>query len=268
MNLLCHANGFPPSSYQELLDLLPFPIHTVELAPLKRTFNDVDQQKNWHHLGEEFISDVKKLRENQKADKMTAIGHSMGGVMILRAACFYPDWFERIVLIDPTFLPEPFVWLSNYLPRFINRKIHPVASKTFKRREHWQSKQEAFDSFRKKKFFSSFSDQGLWNYVNAVMIDSSDGGVRLGYSKAWEEHCFLSVINVWPLIKKCQVPIIGITGKHSELMHPKIISRWKKLSPEAIIYTLEKSGHMLPFERPQECADLMIPYLSSNSPSI
>ena len=224
MNLFCHANGFPPASYNELFSELKAPVDSLELAPLKRAFSKQDQKKNWHHFGDEFLADLEKMRhQKQTTSKIVGIGHSMGGVMLLRAACIRPELFERLILIDPTFLPEPFVWLSNYLPRFINRKIHPVGAKAYRRRDAWPSKEAAFESFRKKKLFRSISDQGLWDYVNAVMIKTDDGGITLGYSKAWRNIAFRLSISA---VVKAQCAHLASLPPRA--IRPSIIERWKK----------------------------------------
>lgn len=258
MLIFCHANGFPPNSYQELFNEIEKTPTSIPLAPLKRPFTDVEYKNNWNQYGDEFIEDLKP----KATGKITAIGHSMGGVMLLRAATLHPEWFEKIILIDPTFLPELFVYVSNYLPKFINRKIHPVASKAYRRRDQWSSRQEAYDIFRQKKLFKQMSDESLHHYVNSALTPDSPNGVTLSYSKKWEEHCFLSVINVWPLLKKCQTPIVGITGEKSELMRPKIIKRWKSLAPASEIHTIKKTGHLVPLEAPKEVARIIIPHLS------
>ena len=259
MNVFCHANGFPPNSYDELLSKLSSVPLNLELAPLKRPFTDHERRKNWHHFGDEMIDDLKLL--SPAPSSIVGIGHSMGAVMLLRAAVKHPNWFKKLVLIDPTFLPEAFVYASNYLPRFINRKIHPVGAKAFRRRDCWASKQEAYNSFRGKRLFRELSDQALWNYVNSAIAENKQGEARLTYSKQWEEHCFLSVINIWPLLKKCSVPIVGITGARSELMRPKIITRWKKAHGSSEIHTLKAAGHLVPLERPSESADIINQHL-------
>jgi len=264
MLVFCHANGFPPESYQELFDSLNSMPHSIKLSPLKREFSLADQQKNWNHFGDEMIEDLKTHVDNH--GPITGVGHSMGAIMLLRAAVINPSWFKKIILIDPTFLPELFVYASNYLPKFINRKVHPVASKAYRRRDTWSSKNEAFNSFRQKKLFKEVSDTGLWNYINSVMLEQEtpDGKkqVTLGYTKKWEEHCFLSVINIWPLLKKCRVPIVGITGEKSELMTPPIIQRWQRVQPTSEIHTLQQSGHLVAIERPKECANIINKHLA------
>ena len=254
MILFCHANGFPPGSYQELFNLIDDQIQSIPLSPLKRPFTKEENKNNWHHFGDELIED---LQNHPQLGNLIGVGHSMGGILLLRAAALYPHWFKKIILIDPTLLPEHFVWLSNYLPQFINRKIHPVASKAFQRRDHWPSKQIAFDSFRQKKLFKYISDEGLWNYIHSVMTELPNGEITLGYSKAWEEHCFLKVINAWPFLRACQTPIVGINGYYSELIRPKIIQRWKKLDPISEIHRIEKAGHLVPLERPKEVATII-----------
>ena len=259
MNIFCHANGFPPESYNEIFRQLNHPPKKLVLAPLKRPFGPDEHKRDWNHIGDEVIKDLQDLQgETTPSSLFTGIGHSMGAVLLLRAAIKHPEWFKKLILIDPTFLPEPFVFISNYFPRFLNREYHPVASKAFRRRDAWTSKQQAYDLFRQKKLFSKVSDESLWNYVNsAIEQESSETSATLRYSKPWEEHCFLKVINVWPLLKKCSVPIVGITGEHSELMRPAIIERWSKYSPASEIHTIKATGHLVALERPKDCAKII-----------
>ena len=90
-----------------------------------------------------------------------------------------PELFERLILIDPTFLPfEP---LSGYQTTSLvlsTEKFTPWAPSAYRRRDARPSKEAAFESFRKKKLFRSISDQGLWDYVNAVMIKTTTVALR------------------------------------------------------------------------------------------
>ena len=59
MLVFCHANGFPPTSYQELFNEIGKTPTSIPLAPLKRSFTDVEYKNNWNHYGDEFIEDLK-----------------------------------------------------------------------------------------------------------------------------------------------------------------------------------------------------------------
>ena len=131
-------------------------------------------------------------------------------------------------------------------PLSINRKIHPVASKAYRRKDVWDSKDEIFTSYRKKKLFKYFSDEVLWEYI-ANGFGKKENKWHLVFTKEWEEFCFLKVINAWRLLKKSTVSIEGIVGEYSDLMTKKVIARWKKFSSTTKnIHTVNSSGHLLP----------------------
>ena len=150
MHIFCHANGFPPGCYQQFFDHAKnadITFTPIELSPLKFPFDSKQKKRSWHDFSQDLLDDLKKLTP---AEKFIGVGHSMGAVLLLELAVKYPHLFKRLILLDPTVLPRRFVYASNYLPQFINRKIHPVASKAYARRDRWESKEEAFDIFRKK----------------------------------------------------------------------------------------------------------------------
>jgi pimeloyl-ACP methyl ester carboxylesterase len=249
MNIFCHANGFPPATYKSFLTELG-EIKTIDLLPLKQASPTWDL--SWHDYTTELIKDIEKLGQ-----PVTGIGHSMGGICLLEASVLRPDLFNKLILIDPTLLLKRFIWLTYALPLSINRKIHPVASKAYRRKDVWDSKDEIFTVYRKKKLFKYFSDEVLWEYIANGFV-KKENKWHLVFTKEWEEFCFLKVINAWPLLKKSTVSIEGIVGEYSDLMTKKVIARWKKFSPTTKnIHTVKSSGHLLPFERPNEVANLV-----------
>jgi pimeloyl-ACP methyl ester carboxylesterase len=249
MHIFCHANGFPPDCYKEFFDhyknemnaqLLP-----ITLTPLERQFTMYEAARNWHDYSWDLIRKIEKIEH-----PVSAVGHSMGGILLLKAAVEKPEYFENLILLDPTILPRRFVYLSNYLPKFITRKIHPVASKAYRRKDTFDSYQAAFDNLREKKLFKFFSDEALWNYVNAGFKETIDGNVSLTFTKRWEEHCFLSVISAWGLLKNVKVPTKIIYGEKSDLIRPIIMKRIKKLNPNIELIS-SRGGHLFPMEFPR-----------------
>ena len=145
MNIFCHANGFPPATYKKFLNEFS-QVEAINLLPLKQPYPSWDL--SWHDYTTELIKDIEQLET-----PVTGIGHSMGGVCLLEASVRRPELFKKLILIDPTFLLRRFIWLTYALPLGINRKIHPVASKAYRRKDVWDSKDEIFSVYRKKRLF-------------------------------------------------------------------------------------------------------------------
>ena len=249
MHIFCHANGFPSGSYTEFFEfykkqmseeLLP-----ITLTPLDKTFSMYEAARNWHDYSWDLIKKIERLQR-----PIVGVGHSMGAILLLKAAVEKPDFFNELILFDPTILLKRFIYLSNYLPKFITRKFHPVASKAYRRKDKFISYQAAFDNLREKKLFKYFSDEALWNYVNAGFRETGEGVVSLVFTKAWEEHCFLSVISAWGLLKNINIPTRIIYGEKSDLIRPSIVKRIKQTNP-SINLIPTRGGHLFPMEFPR-----------------
>ena len=249
MNIFCHANGFPPDSYAEFF--LEAKKHGIEFTPLTLTpldtpFSLYQAARDWSDFSRDLILKLKKL-----PSPLTGVGHSMGGILLLKAANSHPEMFSKLILLDPTILPRRFIWGPYFLPKFILRKIHPVASKAYRRKDTFSSKLEAYENLRKKTLFKFYSDKALMDYVEAAFIPKDDNTVTLKYTKAWEEHCFLSVISSWGLLKNISVPLTIIAGERSDLLTPYIRKRIKKVNQNITIHT-SPGGHLFPFEHPDK----------------
>ena len=249
MFIFCHANGFSPDCYQLFFkEALNYGINFTPftLTPLDEPFTMYHMARNWHDYGWDLIN---KIDHQENKSKITGVGHSMGGVLLLKAAIERPELFNKLVLLDPTILPRRFIYLSNYLPKFITRKVHPVASKAYRRKDTFDSYESAFDNLRGKKLFKYFSDEALWNYVNSGFKKTKEGSITLTFTKQWEEHCFLSVISTWGMLKKVNVPTTIFYGEKSDLIHKNIIERIKKINPKINLVS-SRGGHLFPMEFP------------------
>ena len=80
--IFIHANGFPPKSYQKILDKLSEKnkIENFLLRPLWTSQQDHKQLKDW----ELFYNDFERILDN--GTDYIGLGHSIGGNIILRTA--------------------------------------------------------------------------------------------------------------------------------------------------------------------------------------
>ena len=249
MNIFCHANGFPPDSYAELFaeaNKQGVQLTPLTLTPLDTPFNLYQASRDWNDFTWDLIKKIKQL-----PGPLTGVGHSMGGILLLKAANIHPEYFKKLILLDPTILPRRFIWAPYFLPKFLLRKVHPVASKAYRRKDTFESKEEAFKNLRGKKLFKFYSDKVLMDYVNAAFFTTPDNKIKLRYSKGWEEHCFLSVISSWGLLKNISIPVTIIAGERSDLLTPYMRNRIKKVN-QNIEITTSPGGHLFPFEHPEK----------------
>lgn len=250
-----HGNGFPAKSYYDLIKRL-LQNHQVIAShhrPLWKPETRLEELGSWHVLA----NDLNNFLDEEIKDKVYGIGHSMGAVATLLAAIKRPDLFKAIVLIEPVFMPSHIMLLFNLLPTSLKRKI-PIIKKASYRRDTWQTRQEAFDYHRTKGVFQKVSDEILWDYIECGTEINSDEKYTLTFSKAWEARCYILLLNVWSLLNKCLVPVLGVRGEQSDVLLPSAWERWKRVAPSHQLVEIPNTSHLLPFEDPKAVAQLVL----------
>ena len=254
-----HANGYPPLCYRALLS--PFEIdHTViasEHRPLWDHSGEPDSLRSWEQLGD----DVQGLLP-EMGNSVISIGHSMGSAAVLMAAVKKPDYFHKIILIEPVLVPRFATLILQVLPS-LARRAWPLARQTISRVDSWVNRDAVFAHFRPKRVFRRISDEVLWDYVNSGTVIDELGNSKLAYSKEWELQCYLKVYNCWELFKSLKVPSLIVRGAESNTLSRKAWTRLKKISPQSECIEIPNSGHLVPFEQPEILASKIIDWIDS-----
>ena len=154
----------------------------------------------------------------------------------------------------PVVFPKRFVRFNKFLPSFIKKQIIPPAKLSAKRRDKWPNQQTVFDSFRKKKVFSNFSDSALWDFVKAGTKSDGNGQVTLTYPKDWETQVYITAPSLLEPLKSLDIPILAIKGQNSNVITPQVWKEWKTAQPHNDFLEYPNSGHLVPMEYPEELA--------------
>ncbi|MBT6326550.1 MAG: alpha/beta hydrolase [Bdellovibrionales bacterium] len=252
------ANGFPPESYKQLFNQIDDSIVCPKVIPYTEYFSLKDQGQTWIDYSDRLIQEIQELDR-----PIIGVGHSMGAILLLRASCYLPHLFKKLVLIDPTFLPLWAIASLRLSPKAFSRKFIPIISKTYRRKDLWSSKDEAYQDLRNKKLFRKFSEQSFQNYLSAALISNSDGNQTLRFSKQWEEHCFSTVINPWKWLKQSNIPTLGIIGENSNVITDRIYKKWKAVGTKSKIKIIPNATHLVPLEMPFETSLLINDFINN-----
>ena len=254
-----HANGYPPLAYRAMLS--PFESSHKVIASLHRPlwpqFEEPNSLHSWKQLGE----DVQSLLA-QENGPVISIGHSMGSAAILMAAVQKPEYFRKIVLVEPVVVPRFLAFILYAFPGLAKR-VWPLARQTINRVDSWVNRDAVFEHFRSKGVFRRISDDVLWDYVNAGTIVNKFGDYELAFTKEWEMQCYLKVHNCWGLFKLLRVPALIVRGSESNTLSERAWSRLKKISPQSEYIEIPNSGHLVPFERPEIVSSKIIDWFDS-----
>ena len=130
----------------------------------------------------------------------------------------------------------------------------PIVKTALRRRDHWESHQEAFDHFRQKSVFARLTDENLWDYV-MYGLTKDNGTLHLTYRPAWEARIYgLHANNVWKTIPHISQPTLALRGKESDTLLPDAWELWQQKQPGAEFTEVEGAGHLLPLELPAAVA--------------
>jgi pimeloyl-ACP methyl ester carboxylesterase len=254
--ILAHANGYPPGCYRQFINCLK-PHFSVQSYRQRALWSKAGpaHTDTWHNFADDLIETL----ESTQSEPVWMMGHSMGGAISVLAAAKRPDLFQGLVLIDPVFMGNRAV-LAMYLTPRSRMANTPAVKKTLGRPDLWDSQQQAFDFHRAKRPYEGFSDEALWDFINAGTEQTEDGKYRLAYSKQWEAHVYQSVPWVWPKLRKIKMPVLGLRGEHTYVLSNKHWQRWGRIQPQAVL-TECPGGHLLPLEKPDSTAQAVLDYM-------
>jgi len=256
--LFVHANGYPSHCYLPLLEQLMG--YTI-FAPLSRPCwdeTDPNARDQWPLLEQDFLA-FARARYQETGQKITAIGHSMGCIVVLKVVNSAPELFDKVVFIEPIFLNSATVEIANLLPSTIKKRLKLV-SKTLNRPDQWPSLQHVFDFHRPKRAFKQLSNPALWQYiVGATKPD--DNQWCLSYPKAWEAWFYQNPPRAWHQLKQLELPVLGLRGEKSEFLSASNWQKWQAILPYNKYIEFKDQHHLLPLEVPKAVAHAILDFL-------
>jgi len=261
--LFLHANGYPPDCYRPLFDLLDdYKITAMRQRPLWAGA-EPKEVDDWHPL----TDDLFRFMDERKLDGIPAVGHSLGGIALLRAAIREPERFSQIILLDPVLFPPVFIGAMK-IARTLNilDKIHPLIALAKQRRRVFKNREMILHGYRKKKVFRYFSDESLESYVNGITCQQDDGSYKLCYSAEWEVRIYQTGVwrdmEIWRELPKLKVPLLIIRGAETDTFLKSTEKKVNKKLPTAKISSIPKSTHLVPLEEPKMVSAEMVKFLT------
>ena len=250
-----HANGVPSQVYQKLFDLLKDEydiIYVPLLGPDKRYPID----NHWASLTNQVIDSIVR---QAKGRPVIGLGHSLGAVLTFQAALKRPDLFSQVIMLDPPLIMGKAAFALHLAKVFKLKVVDTMspASLSKRRRDHWDSREQAAQLLRPKGFYKDFDADCFDAYIQyALKDDPLRGGVELAIAKMDEVNIFRTNPSLWWLPHaKPTVPMYLIVAEHSPFLplgFPQLVQ--KKFG---IPFTMTSGGHMFPLEHPVQVVTLV-----------
>ncbi len=203
---------------------------------------------------EDFLTDLAGLMRHLNKDPLTIIGHSLGGSMALLYAGVFPEKVKCLVLLESL---GPFARSDDEVPEIIAERL--TGRNYIEIPFPYSSLEAAAKGLQKR--FPLIPDA-------AAMHMALYGTKKRGDSYLWKydpvlryrTNTALSEGQVEAFIRRVKCPILFVYGSESDFMKsvrgPRV-----KLFNNARVVSLDGAGHHIPHEKPQELAEIVVPFL-------
>jgi len=253
-----HANGFPAGTYRVLFERwreAGYAVHAVEKFGHDPHY---PVSSNWPHLRDQLIHFI----ERDVGGPAYLVGHSLGGLLSLLAACRRPDLARGLVMLDSPVISG---WRAHSLQvvkasGLIKRVSPGKVSRT--RRHEWPSLEAAHQHFASKAKFARWDPRVLRDYVDAGM-EQAGAQVQLAFRREIETRIYDTLPHHLPRVLKLhppRCPVGFIAGTQSDEMRQAGLQASRALARERFAWI--EGSHLYPMEKPDLTADEVLKLLA------
>ena len=192
----------------------------------------------------EMVADVlHQMLKSLEIERVTMVGHSMGGYVALAFCARYPEQLDGLVLLSSTPNPDTEAKRENR-----RREIALVRA----------GKKDALARVAPEAGFAEQNRRRLRSYIDdlteCVHITEDDGIVALlgGMMERADQN---------EMLRKSAVPQFFILGKKDGYIPVEVAEEIVANHPQAQVAWLEESGHMGFIEEPEVCAEALLKFV-------
>jgi pimeloyl-ACP methyl ester carboxylesterase len=263
-----HANGYPPECYRPLLTKLSeqYHVYSMRQRPLWPDSRP-EEIADWHPLTDDFL----RFLDETQTGASIGVGHSLGGIVTLRAALCQPERFRALVLIDPVLFPPYFIRSWQVMRTLgLGYQLHPLvraAQAARERRHQFDDLDKLFKGYRRKPVFRYMDDPALHAYVEGIAC-LGEHEYTLCYSAEWEMRIYVTSVwrdmDIWRGLPSLKVPLLMIRGAETNTFWASTARRVLRKVPLTQVVTVPQSSHLVPLEHPEEVYQAIQEFLQEN----
>lgn len=248
-----HANGVPSKVYQKLFNALAADFEIV-YVPLIGTDGRYPVDNHWESMTHQVIDSIV---QKARGRKVIGLGHSLGAVLTFKAALKRPELFDQVLLMDPPLIMGPESFALHIAKTLKLKQVDQMspAALSIRRRDHWESREQAAELLRPKGFYQDFDADCFQDYIDyALTEDRVRGGVELTIPKMVEVEIFRTNPSLWWMPQtKPQVPVRLLVASKGPFLGRKFPQRVQRKFGAP--FEVFEGGHMFPLEHPVQVAE-------------
>ncbi len=247
--VVVHATGFCGWAYHQLALSLSDTFHVY--APDLRGHGDSrhpdDVDVSWWRMADDLAAVVDAVADG---GPVRAVGHSMGGCAVLLTELTRPGSIAAAWLFEPIVMTEP------PPPGHANH----MAEAARRRREYFDSREEAIERYRRRPPFSLCSPEALADYVEHGFADTPDGRIVLKCRGEMEARVFEGAmvgLEIADRLGEITAPVTVVAsgdGQNPARLAPAIADAL----PHGRLVRMDDLTHFGPFQDPARVAAAII----------
>jgi pimeloyl-ACP methyl ester carboxylesterase len=244
--LLLHGLGASTFSFRRLIPLLAPHLRAIALD--LKGFGYSERPRDGDYSLSAHARTIRDFMDVMGIEKASVLGHSMGGAVAMHLAAAYPERIERLILVSSATQSE--VSRAVRGARFLRLFLPLVAMLTLQNR--W---------FRRLSLSSAVVDP---SYLTEDVMEGYIRPTRIrGHLRSLGELMVDRAKD--PRIDPSAIhqPTLIIWGGGDRWLPPSNGRRLQQQIPGARMVVVEKAGHLVPEEQPEETANAIIDFLRS-----
>jgi pimeloyl-ACP methyl ester carboxylesterase len=246
------VNGRDWDAIPDVLGKTRFHAFTFDMRGHGTTYlNQIAQGRESYSASDDYspeghARDVEACARAMGHSKLHLVGHSTGARNALVFAALFPERALSLTLVDQTLAKDPEGW-KKYAERF---RETPTPFKNEEALDKYLRKKcrrnpELFSSY-KTQYFKNGQEQWDWYFSKNAVMETQ----RLGRKK-----------DAFEWLEKVKCPVLFIRGALSEYVPPAEVEKIKGLLPKGRIETVEKAGHAVFRDNPEDFLRVLVPFL-------
>ena len=254
--VLNHATGFLAHQWAPVAERLAggYTAYAADARGHGDTDKPLPEGDNYHWS--RFVQDLRAWLDGLALRGVSFVGHSAGAASGLYLAAERPDYFTRLVAIEPIVMPGG-VWPDE-------GRRSEMSEGARRRRAVFESAAEAFEHYRSRSLFERWPDDAIHLYVEHGTFQREDGRLQLKCPGEIEAEIFANSasLDIWEVLPRIEAPVLVIRGEHTDEWLGMVADSVAARLPNGRLETIPGAGHLAPMERPEAVAGLILDFLA------
>ncbi len=198
---------------------------------------------------EDFAGDLLGLMGRLGWERMTLVGHSMGGHNAMAFAAWHPTRVAALVIVDAR-------------PVISSERVSQMRERGQRRSRGYASLDAAVTAFRLLPP-DTVADPGLLAHVAAQSFVARNGG----FARRFDPACYASrqPTDAWPLLPRITSPTLIVRGARSPVLPRDMAEQMRQAIPDATLVEVPDAYHHVVLDRPAAFTALVASFLEARS---